>query len=153
MHSSIESEYMLTRSWTVPLPFPVGAPDFQSMPQVMRKFEPVKGAVYSVLLEPGHSLLGMTLGIGVLVDEVDDVVDVLEDAGAVEDTPNATPAEGEPSADEWRNPKILPTTPPTSASNSTATKARDNQKVVARSLQIRLSGVRLQSSVMIWSCN
>jgi hypothetical protein len=39
------------------------------MPQVMRKVEPVKGAVNSVLLEPGHSLLGTALGIGVLVDE------------------------------------------------------------------------------------
>jgi hypothetical protein len=98
-------------------------------------------------------LLGTTLGIRVLVDEVADEVGMLEDAGADEDTPNALPAEGEPLADEWRDPKTLPTTPPTSASNSTVTKARDNQNVVTRSLQIRLSGIRLQSPVMIWPCN
>lgn len=156
MHSSIESEYIPTRSWTVPLPSAAGTPDLQSIPQVMRKFEPVKGAVYSVLLDPGHSLLGTALGVGVLideVDEVDDVADVLEDARADEDTPNAAPAEGEPPADEWRDPNTLPITPPTSASNSTATKARHNQKVVTRSLHIRLSDVHLQSSVMIWPCN
>jgi hypothetical protein len=141
-----------TRSWTVPLPPAAGSPDLQSTPQVIRKFEPVKGAVYSVLLEPGHSLLGTALGMGVLVDEADevdevgdvvDVVDVLEDAGADEVTPNAPPAEGEPPADEWRDPNTPPTTPPTSASNSTATNARHNQKVVTRSLHIRLSGVHL----------
>jgi hypothetical protein len=137
---------MPTRSWTVPLPSAAGTPDLQSMPQIMRKFEPVKGAVYSVLLEPGHSLLGTALGMGVLVDEADEVndaVDVLEDAEADEDTPNAPPAEGEPPADEWRDPNTPPTTLPTSASNSTATKARHNQKVVTRSLQIRLSGICL----------
>lgn len=161
MHSSIESEYIPMRSWTVPLPSAAGTPDLQSMPQVMRKFEPVKGAVYSVLLEPGHSLLGTALGIGVLVDEVDDAVDVLEDvgvdvlkdAGVDEDMLNVVLVEGELSVDEWRDPKTLPTTPPTSASNSTATKARHNQKVVTRSLQIRLSGVGLRSSVMIWPCD
>jgi hypothetical protein len=156
MHSSIESEYMPTRSWTVPLPSAAGAPDLQSMPQVMRKFEPVNGAVYSVLLEPGHSLLGTALGIGVLVDEVDDVVDVvdvLEDAEVDEDMLNVLLVESELSVDEWRDPKTPPTMPPTSASNSTATKARHNQKVVTRSLQIRLSGVCLRSSVMIWPCD
>jgi len=106
-----------------------------------------------VLLEPGHSLLGTALGIGVLVDEVDEVVDVLEDATVDEDMLNVVLVEGELSVDEWRDPKTPPTTPPTSASNSTATKARHNQKVVTRSLQIRLSGVGLRSSVMIWSCD
>lgn len=85
MQFSIEFEYMPTRSCTVPLPSAAVNPSVQSTPQVIRNLEPVKGAVKSVVLEAGHLLLGMTVGLGVLVDEGDAMLDVLEAVGSDED--------------------------------------------------------------------
>lgn len=140
MQFSIEFEYMPIRSCTVPLPSAAVNPSVQSTPQVIRNLEPVKGAVNSVVLEAGHLLLGMTVGLGVLVDEGDVMLDVLEAVGSDEDELVTI------CCDELLEARTPPTAPPTTANTSTIARASDSQKVVTRRPRTRFSDFQCRSA-------